>query len=70
MDELLRIGFGLHPGENHYYNSSFEVGDADTSIMEGGLPPTIPDYTNAGLQYKVLVHTYITLHSMDPKLVK
>lgn len=57
MDELLRIGLGLPQGDSNYYNSSFEVGDADASIIEGGLPPTIPDYTNTGVQYKVLVAT-------------
>lgn len=57
MDELLRIGLGLPQGDSNYYNSSFEVDDADASIIEGGLPPTIPDYTNTGVQYKVLVAT-------------
>jgi E3 ubiquitin-protein ligase RNF139 len=64
MDELLRIGLGLPQGTNNYYNSSFEVDDADVSIIEDELPPTIPDYANTGVQYdvqfyKVLVATVI-----------
>jgi E3 ubiquitin-protein ligase RNF139 len=61
MDELLRIGLGLPQGTNNYYNSSYEVNDADASIIEE-LPPIIPDYSNTGVQYdvqfyKVLVAT-------------
>jgi hypothetical protein len=55
MDNLLRIGLGLPQGDSNSYNSSFEVGDADASIIDGGLPPTIPDYLNTGVQYKVLI---------------
>jgi hypothetical protein len=63
MDELQRIGLGLPQGTSNYYNSSFEVDDADASIIEE-LPPTIPDYANTGVQYdpqfyKVLIATVI-----------
>jgi hypothetical protein len=57
VDGLLRVG--LPQGESNYYNPSFEVGNNDSNITERGLPPTIPDYTNAGLLYKVLEATVL-----------
>jgi E3 ubiquitin-protein ligase RNF139 len=50
IDELLRIGLGLPQGDNNYSNSSFEVADEGSSIIDEELTSTIADYRDV-VQY-------------------
>lgn len=51
MDELLRIGLGIHQGDSNHYNSSSEVDDADAGITGEAVIPTISVYSESESQY-------------------
>jgi hypothetical protein len=51
MDELLRIGLGIHQGDSNHLNSSSEVNDAVAGITGEGMIPTISVYSESEAQY-------------------
>lgn len=64
MDELLRIGLGVHQGDSSHYNSSSEVDDEVAGITGEAVIPTISAYSESEGQYQAQFYKVFIVTSL------